>query len=209
MKVPKIVLLIFVSGKVVLTGVCHTICTMPLDDTCHGARTLFSLCPCIVPHTHITTVPTFPLSWAAGAKHREEIYEAFEKIYPTLQEFRKGDAAALLPPAPAPAQQVHFDHVEYCTTTKLQTCRPAGCCPLLINCMFRLAGSIYNAGGTRTSTDIEAVGRMMLQIAGSTGLAVCQGSEASDSIRHVVSCCASNGVRKTLQPALCSPNAGI
>ena len=42
----------------------------------------------------------------AGAKQREEIYEAFEKIYPTLQEFRKGDAAAVLPPAPSPVQQV-------------------------------------------------------------------------------------------------------
>lgn len=59
MKVPKIVLLIFVSGKVVLTG----------------------------------------------AKQREEIYQAFEKIYPVLQEFRKGDAATALPPAPAPVQQ--------------------------------------------------------------------------------------------------------
>eukprot|EP00775_Hariotina_reticulata_P008966 gene8966-9141_t len=47
MKEPKIVLLIFVSGKVVLTG----------------------------------------------AKKREEIYAAFENIYPTLQEFRKRDAA--------------------------------------------------------------------------------------------------------------------
>lgn len=45
---PKIVLLIFVSGKVVLTG----------------------------------------------AKKREEIYEAFETIYPVLREFRKGDAVA-------------------------------------------------------------------------------------------------------------------
>eukprot|EP00798_Chlamydomonas_sp_ICE-L_P006290 gene6290-2923_t len=46
MKVPKVVLLIFVSGKVVLTG----------------------------------------------AKMREEIYEAFENIYPIVQLFRKGDA---------------------------------------------------------------------------------------------------------------------
>jgi len=48
MKVPKVVLLIFVSGKVVLTG----------------------------------------------AKTREEIYQAFETIYPALVEFRKGDPAA-------------------------------------------------------------------------------------------------------------------
>jgi transcription initiation factor TFIID TATA-box-binding protein len=48
MKQPKIVLLVFVSGKVVLTG----------------------------------------------AKRREEIYQAFENIYPTLTEFRKQDAGA-------------------------------------------------------------------------------------------------------------------
>jgi len=48
MKSPKVVLLIFVSGKVVLTG----------------------------------------------GKLREEIYKAFENIYPILQEFRKGDANA-------------------------------------------------------------------------------------------------------------------
>uniref|UniRef100_A0A7R9V3E6 TATA-box binding protein n=1 Tax=Chlamydomonas euryale TaxID=1486919 RepID=A0A7R9V3E6_9CHLO len=54
MKVPKVVLLIFVSGKVVLTG----------------------------------------------AKLREEIYRAFENIYPVLQDFRKGDAhaPAIMPP---------------------------------------------------------------------------------------------------------------
>ncbi|KAF8065437.1 hypothetical protein HT031_003038 [Scenedesmus sp. PABB004] len=62
MKDPKIVLLIFVSGKVVLTG----------------------------------------------AKQREQIYAAFENIYPTLQEFRKRDAAdaaglAALAAAPAGA----------------------------------------------------------------------------------------------------------
>jgi len=48
MKSPKVVLLIFVSGKVVLTG----------------------------------------------AKTRDEIYQAFENIYPSLVEFRKGDPAA-------------------------------------------------------------------------------------------------------------------
>ncbi|GMH35351.1 hypothetical protein BSKO_03219 [Bryopsis sp. KO-2023] len=50
MKKPKVVLLIFVSGKVVLTG----------------------------------------------AKHRDEIYKAFENIYPALTEFRKGDGARTL-----------------------------------------------------------------------------------------------------------------
>eukprot|EP00877_Chromochloris_zofingiensis_P006154 jgi/Chrzof1/1792/Cz10g21090.t1 len=64
MKQPKIVLLIFVSGKVVLTG----------------------------------------------AKRRDEIYQAFENIYPTLSEFRKQEtapglqtlAAQMLPPADRP-----------------------------------------------------------------------------------------------------------
>ncbi|BDA43552.1 TATA-box-binding protein 1 [Coccomyxa sp. Obi] len=62
MKEPKVVLLIFVSGKVVLTG----------------------------------------------AKKREEIYEAFESIYPVLQQFRKGEAAptpsAQALPSAAPAR---------------------------------------------------------------------------------------------------------
>ena len=47
MRSPKVVLLIFVSGKVVLTG----------------------------------------------AKAREDVYSAFDAIYPVLQEFRKADAA--------------------------------------------------------------------------------------------------------------------
>jgi len=65
MKQPKVVLLIFVSGKVVLTG----------------------------------------------AKQRDEIYEAFENIYPILLDFRKGDAeipaglALPAPPAPSGNQQ--------------------------------------------------------------------------------------------------------
>lgn len=52
-------------------------------------------CP---PHTH-----TF-FSSPPGAKKREEIYEAFENIYPVLQDFRKGDAnipAGLPLPVPA------------------------------------------------------------------------------------------------------------
>ena len=56
MKSPKVVLLIFVSGKVVLTG----------------------------------------------AKAREDVYQAFDAIYPVLQEFRKADAA----PHPASAAAV-------------------------------------------------------------------------------------------------------
>ena len=52
MQEPKIVLLVFVSGKVVLTG----------------------------------------------AKKREEIYQAFENIYPVLQQYKKGTGLAVAPP---------------------------------------------------------------------------------------------------------------
>jgi hypothetical protein len=43
-----------------------------------------------------------------GAKFRDDIYTAFENIYPILQSFRKGDAAnpapaPLMPPPPASA----------------------------------------------------------------------------------------------------------
>ena len=55
MKQPKVVLLVFVSGKIVLTG----------------------------------------------AKSREDIYQAFENIYPVLQEFRKSE---ILTPIPLEAQ---------------------------------------------------------------------------------------------------------
>jgi len=61
MKQPKIVLLIFVSGKVVLTG----------------------------------------------AKTRDQIYEAFEKIYPLLKQFKKGDVEA--PAAAASKSQDAMD----------------------------------------------------------------------------------------------------
>ena len=57
MRSPKIVLLVFVSGKVVLTG----------------------------------------------GKNRDDVYEAFENIYPVLSEFRKTEKAALPLPAPGDA----------------------------------------------------------------------------------------------------------
>ncbi len=57
MRSPKIVLLVFVSGKVVLTG----------------------------------------------GKNRDDVYEAFENIYPVLTEFRKTERAALPLPAPGDA----------------------------------------------------------------------------------------------------------
>ena len=57
---PRIVLLIFVSGKVVLTGKIPLLC-----DT-------FNI-----------------LLFLLGAKERNEIYQAFEYIYPILKGFRK------------------------------------------------------------------------------------------------------------------------
>lgn len=63
MKVPKIVLLIFVSGKVVLTG----------------------------------------------AKDKEQIYKAFENIYPVLGQFRKGDVPASGAALPQPAQHASLE----------------------------------------------------------------------------------------------------
>lgn len=58
---PKVVLLIFVSGKLVLTGIC-----------------LYDL-----------NVKTLYLTNITGAKLREEINEAFNNIYPVLEEFKK------------------------------------------------------------------------------------------------------------------------
>mmetsp|Transcript_3008 Transcript_3008/g.7533 ORF Transcript_3008/g.7533 Transcript_3008/m.7533 type:complete len:248 (-) Transcript_3008:123-866(-) len=58
MKQPKVVLLVFVSGKIVLTG----------------------------------------------AKSREDIYQAFENIYPVLQEFRKSEITSALPSSAASPQ---------------------------------------------------------------------------------------------------------
>ena len=58
MKNPKIVLLIFVSGKVVLTGA---------KVRCVGWQQLI----------------------AFGAQERNDTYQAFEKIYPVLKEYRK------------------------------------------------------------------------------------------------------------------------
>lgn len=65
MKQPKVVLLIFVSGKVVLTGTLKSTCSATVQQCC------------------------------AGAKRREDIYTAFELMYPVLKMFRKGaDGAA-------------------------------------------------------------------------------------------------------------------
>ena len=59
---PRIVLLIFVSGKVVLTG-----------------KLLYSP----------SSSTIFPSVNVSGAKVRQEIYEAFDNIYPILKNFKK------------------------------------------------------------------------------------------------------------------------
>jgi transcription initiation factor TFIID TATA-box-binding protein len=67
---PKIVLLIFVSGKVVLTGA--------------KVRRLIDI---------VLSSPLVPHARCAFAllllQTREQIYEAFENIYPVLTEFKK------------------------------------------------------------------------------------------------------------------------
>ena len=79
---PKVVLLIFVSGKVVLTGEGPRPCT-----TADNA-----------PKQHLEEK-------CAGAKSRADMYQAFELIYPVLQGFKKGAPAAASLPAPASAPQ--------------------------------------------------------------------------------------------------------
>ncbi len=74
---PRIVLLIFVSGKVVLTGL------SPLHN-----RSLFR--PVYIGRPIIkTAIPSKIVSSILGAKERQEIYDAFENIYPILKSFRK------------------------------------------------------------------------------------------------------------------------
>lgn len=116
MKEPKIVLLIFVSGKVVLTGrqpqtplIIHccvpAVVLEPVDQV--HAMPPYRGHP-FGPPMHCQEVLSgvhVGLS-VAGAKKRDEIYQAFENIYPTLCEFRKReatDAAGLTPLLTAPA----------------------------------------------------------------------------------------------------------
>ncbi len=57
-------------------------------------------------------MPVSSLAWSSrwlatysGAKTREQIYEAFEKIYPVLKQFKKGDVEVpVLPGVPTSDQ---------------------------------------------------------------------------------------------------------
>ena len=103
MKVPKIVLLIFVSGKVVLTGKLFgpdalACCWMQFcrNKTQDGCMT-----PCCCCNMQVCRPG---LQVHAGAKDKEQIYKAFENIYPVLGQFRKGDVPAFGAALPQPAQ---------------------------------------------------------------------------------------------------------
>lgn len=178
MKSPKIVLLIFVSGKVVLTGACPAqdsppgclpcwlpslLSAPPAVSACaeqavrrvsvpRGWR-LFGADCCDSLHRHAASrhelrffasrhcVTACALSWlsalqcstweavplcaeiwaawccyfsdgsicpghcTAGGKQRIDLYQAFENIYPVLQQFKKGDVAQ---PGPQPQQQAQL-----------------------------------------------------------------------------------------------------
>ena len=69
---PKIVLLIFVSGKIVLTG---------------AKVRLFAFLPLLDLVWEFLVGANGVNFW--DAQVREEIYQAFESIYPVLTEFRK------------------------------------------------------------------------------------------------------------------------
>jgi len=62
---PKVVLLIFVSGKIVLTGA-KVSASLPSSSRCQR-----------------TDICSFVLQF------REEIYQAFAQIYPVLSDYRK------------------------------------------------------------------------------------------------------------------------
>jgi len=71
---PRIVLLIFVSGKVVLTGMLIMLCKYLLEKyVTHHFMYMLMILQILI----------------AGAKVRQEIYEAFDNIYPILKSFKK------------------------------------------------------------------------------------------------------------------------
>ena len=84
MVTPKIVILIFVSGKVVLTG-------GKARQRRQASAPLFLL-------RLLTRSPA-----RTFAQSRNDVYEAFENIYPVLNQFRKVESAALAAPPPPPA----------------------------------------------------------------------------------------------------------
>ncbi len=92
MRSPNIVLLIFVSGKVVITGGK----ARPPLRTQQPAPCLRM--PCCL---HVCSSL---LTWHARClQRREDVYEAFENIYPVLTEFRKVERAALPLPLGGPS----------------------------------------------------------------------------------------------------------
>lgn len=83
MKVPKIVLLIFVSGKIVITGakvISHSLFTFCDNRTKNS---------CFVSLQSLALLPPDKNPEITHYQMREETYRAFENIYPVLTEFRK------------------------------------------------------------------------------------------------------------------------
>lgn len=95
------VLLIFVSGKVVLTGKL-VLTSGAHSPAVHKERSLRSCCSQEGRKASLVTLMFDAL--CTGAKKREEIYEAFEAIYPVLQEFRKADTVQADAAQPGPSQ---------------------------------------------------------------------------------------------------------
>jgi len=85
-RAPKIVLLIFVSGKIVLTGAKFRCADLTESAEILCAPLLYSLSTALL----LSTV--FPLSTAVlPTFFRHQIYTAFNTIYPVLEQFKKQD----------------------------------------------------------------------------------------------------------------------
>ena len=85
---PKVVLRVYISGKVSLTG----------GKVRRRLGRRRSLAPWPPAAETAACVPT-------RVQSRDDVYEAFEKIYPVLSQFRKVEGAALTaPPPPLPGR---------------------------------------------------------------------------------------------------------
>jgi TATA-box binding protein (TBP) (component of TFIID and TFIIIB) len=89
MKQPKIVLLIFVSGKIVLTGA-KVLCQSSCQDELRRPELLNLVTLHLISGKFWSkSLVSYMLTDSGLLQVRDEIYEAFENIYPVLSEFRK------------------------------------------------------------------------------------------------------------------------
>ena len=86
-----------------------------------------------------------------GAKEKEQIYEAFEKIYPVLGQFRKGDVPA---PNPALAQSSQAATLVRCYHfIRLSLSASCACCSCLlltwsnVSCVLQPVSASYGSQG--------------------------------------------------------------